>query len=150
MIADDNASLAAEVQDLAERLAAYQDAVADVTRSLGHAGDGPEDLHDAVGQIVDRLLRGQDLDAPLTGAAEQIRAMLIYAHLGAWVVQGVTRQPIVGRVAHPALVMLLNSKPSAERLFSLAANADDPDVGVWLSLLRECIELFDRSKPCDD
>lgn len=71
-------SLAEEVASLSEQLAEYQAAVGDVVRMLGHEGDSPDDLRDAVGQ-VDALLGGEDsVDRnDLTGLAEQVRRALM-------------------------------------------------------------------------
>ena len=64
---------AAEVQALAEQLAEYKAAVRDVVLMLGHVGDRPVDLRDAVGQL-ERLVDGYDLSAnDLLGLAERVR-----------------------------------------------------------------------------
>lgn len=69
-------TLAEEVVTLSERLAAYESAVADVVALLGHAGNGPDDLRDAVGQL-ERLLAGHDRESnDLTGLAEQLRKVM--------------------------------------------------------------------------
>jgi hypothetical protein len=135
-------TLAAEVQDLSEQLIAYQDAVAEVVKTLGHQGNTPTDLRDAVAQITDRLLRGRDLDTPLTGTAEVVRAMLIYAHLGAWFFQGMTRQPILGEKATPELLTVLNSKPSPELIQTLLR----PSTPDGLAYIAEFLEMFDRNR----
>lgn len=109
---------------LESQVAAYQSAVRDVVEQLGHVGDEPEDLRDAVGQITDRLLHGHDLTTPLTGTAEIIRIALVYAHVGAWLMQGLTKRPIEGRAASPELLASINAPPSRELLAQLL-----PDTG---------------------
>lgn len=69
----DATALAEEVARLSELLAEYRAAVGDAVTLLGHDGDSPDDLRDAVGQIA-RLLAGEDLDRnDLTGLAEDVR-----------------------------------------------------------------------------
>ena len=135
-------ALASEVQDLSEKLVAYQDVVGDVVSTLGHEGDSPEDLRDAVGQISERLLHGLDLDSPLTGTAEVIRILVIYAHFGAWMIQGLTREPILGEKASPELLALLNSMPPIERVGTLLR----PCTPESLEYMRGFLEMFDRTK----
>jgi len=134
-------SLAAEVQDLAEQLAAYQDVVAETTETFGHQGNTPTDLRDAVAQITERLLRGQDLDTPLTGTAEVVRIMLVYAHLGAWFMQGMSRQPILGEKCSPELLAVLNEKPPLDRVASLLR----PSTPEGLEYVAKFLEMFDRN-----
>lgn len=138
-------SLAEEVAALSERLAEYEATVADITAELGHAGISPDDLRDAVGQITNRLLLGHDLDAPLTGAAEVVRVMLTYAHVGAWFVQGITRAPIAARVASPELVATLNAGPPSwealRSLLLLPEGLTEDDARTWLA---NWFALFDR------
>lgn len=72
----DRQALAEEVARLSEQLAEYRSAVADVVALLGHVGDSPDDLRDAVGQL-ERLLAGDDVErTDLTGLAEQVRRAL--------------------------------------------------------------------------
>lgn len=147
---NDMAELAEEVAALAEQVAAYKDAVAETTAALGHTGDAPDDLRDAVGQIVERLLRGRDLDSSdLTGAAEVVRVLVIYAHVGAWFMQGITRSPIAGRVAPSELIAMFNAGPPQwETLRGLLLNADCKDderaaeVKQWLA---GWFTLFDKN-----
>jgi hypothetical protein len=115
---------------LESQVAAYQDAVRDVVSQLGHEGDDPADLRDAVGQVVDRLLQGQDLTTPLTGAAEVIRLTLVYAHVGAWLMQGLMKRPIQGRVASPELLASINAPPSRELLAQLLRGGDNSTAEV--------------------
>jgi hypothetical protein len=72
---DEHAELKAEIAQLSERVIAYEAAVGDVVALLGHEGNDPDDLRDAVGQI-ERLLAGKDRDVELTGLAEQLRRLL--------------------------------------------------------------------------
>ena len=72
----DRQVLAEEVARLSEQLAEYREAVADAVELFGHAGDSPDDLRDAVGQL-ERLLAGEDVERDdLTGLAEQVRRAL--------------------------------------------------------------------------
>jgi hypothetical protein len=72
---DEHAELKTEITQLSERVIAYEAAVGDVVALLGHEGNDPDDLRDAVGQI-ERLLAGKDRDVELTGLAEQLRQLL--------------------------------------------------------------------------
>lgn len=138
-------SLAEEVASLSEQLIEYQHAVSDVVEALGHRGDSPDDLRDAVAQITDRLLCGRDLDATtLTGTAEVIRTMLAYAHIGAWFVRGMTQAPIVPRVASPNLLAVFNAGPpsweACRSLVVVPENFTEREAQAWLA---DWFTLFD-------
>lgn len=104
-----SSSLAEEVVTLSERLAAYQSTVADVVSLLGHSGDDPDDLRDAVGQI-ERLLAGEDQESnDLTGLAETLRLALLDR-------DGVTRSAPTQQVIVPVINTQSRSCYSITRL----------------------------------
>jgi hypothetical protein len=73
MDAADVSDLKAQIAELSERLAEYRTVVGEVVQTLGHVGDEPDDLRDAVGQI-EALLNGTDSlkRNDLAGLAEQV------------------------------------------------------------------------------
>jgi hypothetical protein len=73
----ERSDLLAQLVACHERLAAYADTVADVTERLGHEGNEPGDLLDALGEI-EGMLAGDVTSEPhdLTGLAEQVRQAL--------------------------------------------------------------------------
>lgn len=74
---DDAAELREHVSSLAAELAEYRAEIGYVVELLGHVGDTPDDLRDAVGQL-EALLSGEESTerADLTGLAELVRAAL--------------------------------------------------------------------------
>lgn len=120
--------LQTEIARLSEQLAEYRSTVAEVVWNLGHVGDDPDALRDAVGQI-EALLDGKDsLERnDLNGLAERLRQRLLDAETA-----------------------VQRSRPSARELAAVLGNVfvltrtitnemleDDPDRAGPVALLRE-------------
>lgn len=77
MTSDERNDLLAQLAACQERLAAYVDVVADVVERLGHEGNEPDDLLDALGEI-EGMLAGKVTNEPhdLTGLSEVCRQAL--------------------------------------------------------------------------
>lgn len=132
------------------RVADYEAAVADAVGALGHSGSTPDDLADAVGQL-DRLLRGLDLAATgeLSGMAESIRVLTIYAWLGAWWMQGITRAPIVCEKGSPELIDMFNAGPPPWDVLRTIVRPTTATLEQSRSTLEEWLRIFDRRELLD-
>lgn len=70
---DERSNLLAQISNLSEQLAEYRMVVCSVVEQLGHSGNSPDDLYDAVTQIV-ALVDGEDSAerTDLTGLADRV------------------------------------------------------------------------------
>lgn len=82
---DEERELREQLAHATEQLAEYRGVVGYVVVQLGHVGDEPVDLTDALEQI-ERLIKGEDLErTDLEGIAEDVRKLRLGAQrLVAW------------------------------------------------------------------